>query len=249
MKETEHFCMKVFKVYDYDELSQLAAKLIIKKVNQFSNLTLGLATGSTPEGLYRCLVEDHLIHHTNYQYVKTFNLDEYVGIGPENKNSYYYYMNKHLFKHINIKPHNVHLPKGTNVNLEKECDHYEWLIEQNEGIDLQVLGIGQNGHIGFNEPGTSFKSKTHIVELDYSTRKANSRFFTTIDEVPTHAVTMGISTILKSKEILLLVSGENKTPAFQRLLKGEINEEFPASILKQHPNITVIVDCSFCRLQ
>lgn len=235
--------MEIIEVYNYHELSKVAAEIIIKKVNQSNEkFTLGLATGSTPEGLYRSLIEDWSLHHTNYQHVKTFNLDEYVGMNPENEQSYYYYMNHHLFNHINISPDHIHLPQGNKENLEHECNHYELLIEQNGGIDLQVLGIGQNGHIGFNEPGTSFNSKTHIVELDDSTRKANSRYFHTIDEVPTHAITMGISTIIKSKEILLLVSGENKTQALQRLLEGEISEEFPASILKQHSNITVIAD-------
>ncbi|OCA86770.1 glucosamine-6-phosphate deaminase [Bacillus sp. FJAT-27986] len=234
--------MEIIKVKNYHELSKIAAETIIKKVNQSSKFTLGLATGSTPEGLYRYLVEDRSLHHTNYQHVKAFNLDEYVGMNPENEQSYYYYMNHHLFNHINILPDNIHLPLGNKENLEYECEHYELLIEQNGGIDIQVLGIGQNGHIGFNEPGTSFKSSTHVVELDDSTRKANSRFFHTIDEVPTHAITMGISTILKSKEILLLVSGKCKARALQRLLDGEISEEFPASILKNHSNITVIAD-------
>lgn len=234
--------MKVIEVDNYEELSRTAAEIIIKKVTQSNNFTLGLATGSTPEGLYRYLVEDHTLHNTSYQHVKTFNLDEYVGMNPGNENSYYHYMNTHFFNHINISSNTIHLPDGTNDDLENECERYELLIEQNDGIDLQILGIGRNGHIGFNEPGTSFKSKTHIVELDYSTRKANSRFFHTIDEVPTHAITMGISTILKSKEILLLVSGESKKHALQKLLEGEITEDFPASILKQHPNITVITN-------
>ena len=234
--------MNIIKVKNYDEMSKTAAEIIIKKINQSSHCTLGLATGSTPEGFYRYLVKDHMLHHTSYQHVKTFNLDEYAGLNRENENSYYYYMNHHLFNHINIPPDNIHLPNGKKETIEDECKHYEELIEQNGGIDIQVLGIGHNGHIGFNEPGTSFQSKTHVVELDDTTRKANSRFFKTIDEVPTHAITMGISTIIKSKEILLLVSGKSKAQAFQRLLEDETSEEFPASILKQHLNITVIVD-------
>ena len=234
--------LKIMKVKDYEEMSGAAAEMIIQKIKQTCPIRLGLATGSTPEGLYRNLVKDHLLHKTSYEHVQTFNLDEYVGLNREDENSYYYYMNQHLFNHINIAPENIHLPKGDRGNLTYECQQYEALIEQSGGIDLQVLGIGQNGHIGFNEPGTSFQSKTHIVELDESTRKANSRFFKSIDGVPTHAITMGISTIMKSKEILLLISGKSKAQAFKRLLEGEINEEFPASKLKKHPHITVIVD-------
>ncbi|MFB9986712.1 glucosamine-6-phosphate deaminase [Bacillus benzoevorans] len=234
--------MKVMKVKNYEELSKTAAEIMINKINLSSSLTLGLATGSTPEGLYRYLVQDHKSRHTSYEHVTTFNLDEYAGLNRDNENSYYYYMNHHLFNHINISPENVHLPNGNTVNLEEECSRYESFIEQNGGIDLQVLGIGSNGHIGFNEPGTPFQAKTHIVELDDTTRKANSRFFHTINEVPTHAVTMGIATIMKSREILLLISGKSKAEAFKRLIEGGISEQFPASILKQHPQVTIIVD-------
>lgn len=233
---------KFMIVDDYDEMSRIAAEIVIEKIKQSARLTLGLATGSTPEGLYRYLVEDHKKNHTSYEHVTTFNLDEYAGLSRENENSYYYFMNHHLFNHIAIPRENIHIPDGNQADLEEECRRYERLIEESGGIDLQLLGIGHNGHIGFNEPGTSFQSKTHVVELDAMTREANSRFFSSIDEVPTHAVTMGISTIMKSKEILMLISGKGKAETAKRLLEGEISEDFPASVLKQHPNITVILD-------
>lgn len=233
---------KVLIVDNYEEMSAMAAEIVINKIKQSDRFTLGLATGSTPEGLYRHLVEDHKQNDTSYKHVTTFNLDEYANLNRENENSYYYFMNDHLFNHIDIPDEKIHIPNGNEENLEEECNQYEGLIAQNGGIDLQLLGIGHNGHIGFNEPGTSFQSKTHVVELDETTRKANSRFFNTLEEVPTHAVTMGISTIMKSKEILLIISGKGKVETARRLLEGEISEDFPASVLKQHPNITVIID-------
>ncbi|PLR75876.1 glucosamine-6-phosphate deaminase [Bacillus sp. V3-13] len=234
--------MKLITVNDYEELSRTAGEIVIENVNNFKTFTLGLATGSTPEGLYRYLAEDYLINKTTYQHVKTFNLDEYVGLGHENESSYHYYMNKHLFSHIDILTENIHLPNGINSDLKSECSRYESSIEQNGHIDLQILGLGRNGHIGFNEPGTLFESKTHVVELANTTRMANSRFFSESAEMPTHAITMGISTILKSREILLLVSGVEKAQALHKLLEDEVCEAFPASILKLHPNVTVIAD-------
>ncbi len=233
---------KVLIVDSYEEMSAMAAEIIINKIKQSDRFTLGLATGSTPEGLYRNLAEDHKQNATSYKHVTTFNLDEYAGLSLEDENSYYYFMNHHLFNHLDIPRENIHLPNGTQENLEEECNQYEAMIEQNGGIDLQLLGIGHNGHIGFNEPGTSFQSKTHIVELDEVTREANARFFNSLEEVPTSAVTMGMSTIMNSKEILLIISGKGKAETARRLLEGEISEEFPASLLKKHPNVTVIID-------
>jgi glucosamine-6-phosphate deaminase len=234
--------MEVIKVRNYKELSKKAAEIIIQKVKQSNAITLGLATGSTPEGLYRELITEHRLNKTSYQHVTTFNLDEYVGIEPEDSNSYHYYMVQHLFSGIDILQENTHIPSGIAKNLAEECLKYDQLVESSGGIDLQILGIGQNGHIGFNEPGTSFESKTHVVQLKESTREANARFFPKFETVPTHAITMGISTILKSKQILLLVSGEKKAEALQQLLYGEISEEFPSSVLKLHPNVTIIGD-------
>ncbi|MEH7085533.1 glucosamine-6-phosphate deaminase [Neobacillus drentensis] len=234
--------MKIIEVTDYQQMSNKAAEYIIKKVIQNPSIKLGFATGGTPIGTYKCLIDDHHKNGTAYQKVTTFNLDEYIGLSSENKNSYRYFMNNQLFNYIDINKAKTNIPSGIAADFQEECHRYEDLINQHGGIDLQILGIGSNGHIGFNEPGTSFASKTHIVELASSTIQANARFFNEIEEVPTKAITMGISTIMKSKEILLLVSGEKKREALFRLLNGEISESFPASVLKNHPCVTIIAD-------
>lgn len=234
--------LKIIEVKDYQEMSQAAAEYIIKKINQSPNLTLGLATGGTPKGVYEHLIEDHKQNGTSYAHVTSFNLDEYIGLSKEDHNSYYQYMYENLFKHININPSSTNIPSGVNSDLQAECDEYERKIQQHGGIDLQLLGIGSNGHIGFNEPGTSFQSKTHVVDLAPSTREANARYFDNLEEVPTQAITMGINTIVKSKEILLLVSGKAKQDAIVKLFNVDVSENFPASILKEHQNTTVIVD-------
>ena len=234
--------MKIMKVKDYQAMSKAAATIIIEKVQKQPDIRLGLATGGTPKGLYEVLVQDHLQNGTSYERARSFNLDEYVGLHAEHPNSYHYYMNKFLFHHINLGKDQIHIPNGTAADIELECTRYDSLIDSCGGIDLQILGIGENGHIGFNEPGTSFTSGTHVVTLTNSTRKANARYFNSLDEVPAQAITMGISTIMKSKEILLLVSGEKKAQALKRLLEGDITGDFPASILNQHVHVTVIAD-------
>lgn len=223
-------------------MSEKATELIIERINTLDNPVLGLATGSTPEGLYQRLIEKNKQGEVSFEKVTTFNLDEYVGLDQNDPNSYYYFMNEKLFRHVDIAMDRVHIPNGVTADLEKECLEHEHVIEQAGGIDVQVLGIGTNGHIGFNEPGTPFSSKTHVVDLEQSTIQANARFFSSIDEVPTQAVSMGIKTIMNSKEILLLVSGEAKADAMAKLLIGEVSEDFPASILKKHEQVTVIVD-------
>ncbi|MDQ6596274.1 glucosamine-6-phosphate deaminase [Bacillus salipaludis] len=234
--------MKFIEVKNYQQMSETAAEYIMKKVLDNPSITLGLATGGTPTGTYQNLIKDHQKNGTSYQHVTTFNLDEYIGLAGTDKNSYRYYMDENLFNHIDIKKANTFVPKGNGRNIEEECNRYEDLLAGHGGIDLQVLGIGSNGHIGFNEPGTSFQSKTHIVNLAPSTIEANARFFNRPEEVPTQAITMGISTIMKSKEILLLVSGESKRDAMYQLLHSELNENFPASVLKNHPCVTIIAD-------
>ncbi|KQU19353.1 glucosamine-6-phosphate deaminase [Bacillus sp. Leaf13] len=234
--------MNIIKVQDYKEMSQSAANIVIRKVKENSKIKLGLATGGTPKGTYDALIEDHMQNNTSYENVTSFNLDEYIGLDSNDPNSYHYYMDQSLFAHININKEQTYLPNGTADNLDKECTRFDKMIETLGGIDLQILGIGQNGHIGFNEPGTSFSSGTHVVALEESTRQANARYFDSIDEVPTHAITMGIATIMKSKEILLLISGEEKAETLKKLIHGEITEEFPASILKKHNNVTIIAD-------
>jgi glucosamine-6-phosphate deaminase len=174
--------------------------------------------------------------------VTTFNLDEYIGLSGENPQSYRYFMDSQLFNHLDILKKNTFVPSGTAEDMEAECRNYESKLKNHGGIDLQILGIGNNGHIGFNEPGTPFSSKTHIVDLADSTIKANARFFNTIEEVPTQAITMGIATIMQSREILLLASGEAKADAIGQLLGNGLNEQFPASVLRNHPNVKVIAD-------
>lgn len=231
--------VKIIYVNDYDEMSERAAKIIAKQINQAPTSTLGLATGATPEGLYQKLIQLNKQGKVSFKDVTTFNLDEYVGLPHTDKNSYRYFMNNHLFDHIDINRNNVHIPNGLVDDLEEECKRYEAKIKE---IDVQVLGLGLNGHIGFNEPGTSFSSRTHLVSLTDSTRKANSRYFQKLDDVPRMAITMGIETILESKRLILLVSGEEKSEAVERLVNGNISEDFPASILKSHPEVVLIAD-------
>jgi glucosamine-6-phosphate deaminase len=234
--------MKIIEAKDYNKMSALAADYIIEKIKANPSLNLGLATGGTPVGIYSNLINDHQKNGLSYRDITTFNLDEYVGLSGENPNSYRYYMDDQLFNHIDIQKSKTNIPHGDVADIQKECLDYEKLIANQGGIDLQILGIGSNGHIGFNEPGTSFDSNTHVVQLAPSTLEANARFFNSPEEVPTEAVTMGIATIMKSKQILLLISGESKKEALFRLINGEVNESFPASVLKNHPCVTIIAD-------
>ncbi|WP_134702580.1 glucosamine-6-phosphate deaminase [Ammoniphilus sp. YIM 78166] len=232
--------MKWIEAKDAQEMSVLAARLIVNQVRKKPKTVLGLATGGTPIGTYTELVREAKVGGTDYHQVTTFNLDEYVGIAPGDRNSYRFYMDHHLFHHINLAT--SHLPDGMASDLGLECERYEGRIAASGGIDLQLLGIGTNGHIGFNEPGTSFQSTTHIVALTEATRQANARFFNHLSEVPTHAITMGIATIMKSKQIILLASGDKKADILYRLAAGEVDEQVPASILKQHADVTIIAD-------
>lgn len=234
--------MHIIKVKDYEEMSEKACALLVEKMNQLENPVFGLATGSTPEGLYQRLIEKYSQNHISFKNVTTFNLDEYVGIAKNDPNSYNYFMNEKLFKHVDISADQTNLPNGVAKDLDKECRDYEERISKVGHVDVQILGIGVNGHIGFNEPGTSFTSRTQIVELDESTRNANVRYFDSMDEVPTKAITMGIESIMESKEIVLLVSGEPKAEAVAHLINGDIKEDFPASILQQHDHVTIIAD-------
>lgn len=240
--------LKLIRTSSYEELSKQAADQIISKLKSDPKLNFGLATGSTPTGLYKNLIHDHKKNQTSYKQVNTFNLDEYIGISKKDPNSYHYFMCENLFNHIDIPLEQTHIPDGTANDLQEECRRYEQFIKEHGGIDLQILGIGQNGHIGFNEPGTSFDSRTHIIQLADSTRKANSRFFDSLEDVPAQAITMGIASIMESKEIYLLVSGAGKAEALARLMNGEISEDFPASVLKKHPNVTIFADQEACAL-
>lgn len=234
--------MKIVKVRNKEELGKKAAELVTEKVYQLQKPILGLATGSTPETLYENLIRKYKDGKISFNHTTTFNLDEYVGIDKNDSNSYRYYMDHKLFNSIDIKQENTHIPDGLADNLEEECQYYERLIKEAGKIDLQVLGLGLNGHIGFNEPGTPFDKRTHVVELDQSTREANARFFNQMDDVPTQALTMGIGTIMEASEILLLVQGEKKAEILKEVMNGEITEEVPASILQRHPRVTLITD-------
>lgn len=234
--------MKLIRTKNYRELSEKAASIITEQVRETPSLVLGLATGGTPEGTYQELIRDHKENGTSYSEAVSINLDEYVGLPPDDPNSYHFYMKEHLFNHIDIKNENIHLPSGMAKDLEKECQEYDKLIEGVGGADIQLLGIGTNGHIGFNEPFTPFDVGTHVISLTPSTRAENARFFPDKSHVPTQAITMGIESIMKSKSILLLASGERKAEAIQRLFREDIDESFPASILREHKNVTIIAD-------
>ncbi|WLV23992.1 glucosamine-6-phosphate deaminase [Aciduricibacillus chroicocephali] len=234
--------MKILKVKNYEQLSKAACDIVTKKIKNIEHPVLGLATGSTPEGLYKCLIERYEAGEITFANATSFNLDEYVGLDETHPGSYQYYMKDKLFNHINLPAERAFVPSGTDEDLQAHCEAYEDKIKKAGKIDIQILGIGINGHIGFNEPGTSFDSRTHVVELDESTREVNSRFFNSLDEVPTKAVTMGIQTIMDADEVVLIISGENKADTVLAFMESEISEEFPASILKKHPNFTLIVD-------
>ena len=234
--------MKVIKVKDYNELSSKAAQLITKQIIKKKNSVLGLATGSTPIGVYQELIGKFQKGELDFSEVITFNLDEYYGLSPEHPQSYYFFMWDIFFKHINIKKENVHLLNGVTENVDKECKQYEDLIKKNGGIDLQILGIGDNGHIGFNEPDVSLNTKTHLVNLTAKTIKANSRFFNDVQEVPRQAITMGIGTIMRARKIILLASGKRKAKVIERTINGPINTKVPASVLQLHNDVTIVVD-------
>ena len=225
--------MKTIIVKDYDELSNLASSIIIKELKKNPKLVLGLATGSTPIGAYKCLSEAYNAKEISFKDVLTFNLDEYVGLDEINNQSYRFYMNHNLFDNVDINKNNVHFPTE-DVNV------YDNLLDKNPR-DIQILGLGPNGHIGFNEPGTSFSSRTHITILEEKTRTANSRFFESINDVPKEAVTMGIKDIIAAKKIIVLASDSTKKEVVQKLIEGSISENFPASILNKHSDCTLIV--------
>lgn len=226
--------MKWQSFASYDELSAYAARLFIEAIRDNPQIVLGLPTGRTPIGMYQ-----RVVNECSCRDVATFNLDEYVGISCDHPGSYCTYMQEHLFSHIDINPANVHIPDGTATDLAAECARYEQQIAAAGHLGLTFLGLGQNGHIGFNEPGTPFGSRTRVVELTKSTRLANAALFEG-EAVPSHAITMGIGTILDSKRIVLLASGESKREAVERLRSGEVNEEFPASALHGHADVTVL---------
>lgn len=237
---TESLTMKWIKANSYEEMSQVGAQIFVEQLQLKPDSVLGFATGGTPKGLYKKLVHAFETGEVSFEAATGFNLDEYIGLTPEHHKSYHYYMKQNLYQYINMPKENIHLPKGDAANLEEAAAHYDLEIEQAGGIDIQLLGIGVNGHIGFNEPGASIDVGTSIVKLADSTIEANKIYFNSIDEVPKEAITMGIGSILKAKKIVLLMSGASKQEAFDRLRSGEITEEFPASALHKHHDVTVI---------
>ncbi len=234
--------MKVIIAKNYEEMSKIAAKEMAKLLYVKPNAVLGLATGSTPEGVYKELIELNKEHKIDFSKVTSYNLDEYKGLKGEHPQSYRYFMNTNLFNHVNIDKSRTHVPNGVAEDFEKECAEYDKAVENAGGIDLQLLGIGINGHIGFNEPSDFLNLNTHVTDLTEDTIKANSRFFDHIDEVPTQAVTMGLGSIMKAKKIILLASGEKKAEIISKLVEDKISTRVPASMLQVHPNVLVIVD-------
>ena len=234
--------MRIYKTKDYEDMSRKAANIISAQVILKPDCVLGLATGSTPIGLYKQLVEWFEKGDLDFSEVKTVNLDEYKGLNRENDQSYYYFMHDNLFSHINIPEENTHLPNGMEMDSEKECARYTKLIQSMGGVDLQLLGIGHNGHIGFNEPSESFDKDVHCVNLTQSTIEANKRFFASADDVPKQAYTMGIKTIMQAKKILIVANGEGKADIVRDAFFGPITPQVPASVLQLHDDVTLVAD-------
>ena len=228
--------MRIYKAADYKEMSRKAANVIAAQVTMKPDCVLGLATGSTPIGTYEQLVEKNKAGDLDFSEVKTVNLDAYL--------SYYYFMHEHLFDKVNIDPKNTHLPDGTKEDSVKECGAYEEVIRSLGGVDLQLLGLGHNGHIGFNEPAEAFDKETHCVDLQESTIEANKRFFASADDVPRQAYTMGIGTIMRAKKILVVVSGEDKADIVAKAFFGPVTPLVPASILQMHNDVTLVADAA-----
>lgn len=234
--------MKIIICKDYNEISKIASNLICDEINKNPSITLGLATGSTPIGTYKELINLYNEGKIDFSKVKTFNLDEYYNLSKSNKQSYDYFMKEHLFNHVNININNTNIPNGLCDDVNIECQNYDLAISNNGGIDLQILGIGSNAHIAFNEPSHIFKEGTSLVDLTQSTIQANSRFFEKIEDVPTQAISMGIGSIFKARKIILLASGKSKAKAIYDTLHGNIDPQVPSSILKLHNDVILILD-------
>lgn len=234
--------MQIYRTNNYTDMSRKAANIISAQILMKPNCVLGLATGSSPIGTYEQLITKYKQGDLDFSRVKTVNLDEYKGLCPTNEQSYQYFMNHHLFDHVNIDPSATNFPDGMASNDDDECTRYNQVIQSLGGIDLQLLGIGHNGHIGFNEPSDSFEPFTHLVSLTESTIKANSRLFNSYDEVPTHAYTMGIQNIMLADKILLIASGKDKAAIMKQAFFGPITPTVPASILQLHKNVTIVAD-------
>ena len=234
--------MRIYCAKDYYHVSRVAANIISAQVIMKPDCVLGLATGSTPIGTYEQLVRWYEKGDLDFSEVHSVNLDEYRGLRPDNERSYRYFMNKHLFDSINIDKANTFVPDGTEPDKEKACKKYDEIIRSHGGVDLQILGLGHNGHIGFNEPGSAFDKETHCVALSESTIEANARFFDSLDDVPKEAYTMGIKTIMQAKKIVVIVSGESKKDIVKKAFSGPITPEVPASVLQLHNDVILVGD-------
>ncbi len=233
--------MEIIIVENYEEMSEKGADLIAEVVKSNPCATLGLATGSTPIGVYQRLVRRNQSGEISFEKIRTVNLDEYEGLDGENPQSYRYFMNTQLFDHVNVDKRNTNVPSGVAEDMDKECERYTALLKE-APQDIQLLGLGSDGHIGFNEPGSPFEGHTHVVELEESTIRDNARLFDKIEDVPTKAITMGIADVMQAKKILLLANGKNKAEAVKAMIRGEVTESCPASILQRHKDVTVIID-------
>ncbi len=234
--------MRVYQAEDYQSMSRRAANIIFAQVICKPDCVLGLATGSTPVGTYRQLIEWYEKGDLSFAEVRSVNLDEYVGLAPDHEQSYRCFMQTNLFDHVDIKPENTNVPNGLAADAQAECARYDRVIDGLGGTDLQLLGMGRNGHIGFNEPGRTFELGTHVVDLAESTIQANARFFASADDVPRQAMTMGIRNIMQAKRILVAVSGEDKADAVLKAFHGPVTPEVPASILQLHPDVVLVGD-------
>ena len=234
--------MKIYSAKDYAGMSRIAANILSAQITMKPDCTPGLATGSTPIGTYQGLVERCASGDLDFSQVKSINLDEYVGLSPEHDQSYRYFMNTNLFNHVNINKDNTNVPNGLAEDLDAECQRYNELISTLGPIDIQVLGMGHNGHIGFNEPSDIFELETHKVDLAQTTIDANARFFASADEVPRQALTMGIKSIMQAKMILVVVNGKGKAEIVKKAFTGPVTPQVPASILQMHPNVVLVGD-------
>lgn len=234
--------MRIIVADNYEAMSKIAADNIQEVITEKNDAILGLATGSTPIGTYEELIKRYEEGKIDFSKIRTINLDEYIGLHPNHNQSYRYFMNEKLFNHININKENTYVPNGSAENIDEEAKNYDKIIENLGGIDIQILGIGNNGHIAFNEPDKALNVGTHVTSLAQNTIEANSRFFESLDDVPKKAVTMGIGQILKAKKILLLANGKNKAEAIKGILSGKITTDNPATMLQLHSDVTLIID-------
>ena len=234
--------MRLIRAKDYKDMSRKAANFLSAQVILKANPVLGLATGGTAEGIYAQLVEWYRKGDIDFSAASTVNLDEYVGLDGKNERSYRHFMDEYLFRHVNLKAENCYLPDGMTDNIEEECMRYDRLIERLGGIDMQLLGLGENGHIGFNEPDEAFEQMTHCVQLKENTIEANARYFHSRDEVPKQAITMGIKAIMQARSIVLCASGARKADILKKVLYGPVTPKIPGSVLQMHPRLIVIAD-------